>query len=108
MGTAGKLAALLVKKKMAGLKKTLDYAEAGGAPLMGVRKPVIKAHGSSNAKAIMNAIHQADLFAQSGAIDAITQALSEAGRGRGEKKHERTGKENRIFLSKSRDFAKLP
>lgn len=84
-GTAGKLAALLVKKKMAGLKKTLDYAEAGGAPLMGVRKPVIKAHGSSNAKAIMNAIHQADLFAQSGAIDAITQALSEAA-GEGEKK----------------------
>lgn len=76
-GTAGKLAALLVKKKMAALKRTLDYSETGGAPLMGVRSPVIKAHGSSSAKAIMNAIHQAAVFAESNAIEAITQAVAQ-------------------------------
>ena len=73
---AGKIAALMVKKGMKDLKKMFDYSEAGGAPLMGVRRPVIKAHGSSDAKAIMNAIHQAETFAQSGAIEAITAAMS--------------------------------
>ena len=78
-----KLAALLVKKPMKALKHTLDYREAGGAPLMGVRRPVIKAHGSSDAKAMMNAIHQASLFADSQAIETITQAVAQAaGEGR--------------------------
>lgn len=82
-GLAGKLAALLVKKPMKALKHTLDYREAGGAPLMGVRRPVIKAHGSSDAKAMMNAIHQASLFADSQAIETITQAVAQAaGEGR--------------------------
>ena len=83
-GTAGKRAALLVKKKMSALKRTLDYREAGGAPLMGVRRPVIKAHGSSDAKAIMNAIHQAAVFAESNAIDAITRAVAQAAQERRE------------------------
>lgn len=74
--TAGKLAALLVKKNLKKLKTMLDYSETGGAPLMGVRHPVIKAHGSSDAKAIMNAIHQADVFATSNAIETITQAVA--------------------------------
>lgn len=73
----GKLAALLVKKPMYGIKKRLDYSESGGAPLMGVTKPVIKAHGSSNAVAMKNAVRQAAAFAASGAIEAVAKALGE-------------------------------
>lgn len=71
----GNLAALLVKKPMKSMKKSLDYSEEGGAPLMGIARPVIKAHGSSDTQAIKNAIRQAMHFASSGAIAAIADAL---------------------------------
>jgi glycerol-3-phosphate acyltransferase PlsX len=54
-----KIGALLVKDGLASFKKAIDYTEHGGAPLLGLQKPVIKAHGSSNAKAIKNAVRQA-------------------------------------------------
>ena len=54
-----KVSAVLVKKSLKELKKSFDQSEYGGAPLLGIRKPVIKAHGSSDAKAIKNAIRQA-------------------------------------------------
>lgn len=57
--TKTKLAAALVKKDLGGLKDKLDYSEYGGAGLFGLAAPVIKAHGSSNARAIYNAIKQA-------------------------------------------------
>ena len=72
-----KLAALVVKKDLGGLKKLMDSTEVGGAPLLGVRKTVIKAHGSSNAKAIKNAIGQAIKFTETGVIEKITASLSE-------------------------------
>ena len=72
-----KIGALLIKKNLRGLKGMLDYSEHGGAPFLGVRAPVIKAHGSSNAKAIKNAIRQANTFASSGLIEAITIAAAE-------------------------------
>ncbi len=60
-----KIAALLAKDALRGLKRKMDYAEYGGAPILGVAKPVIKAHGSSNAKAFKNAVKQAMKFADS-------------------------------------------
>ena len=54
-----KLAALMVMKGIKGMKKNFDSTEYGGAPILGIAKPVIKAHGSSNAKAFKNAIRQA-------------------------------------------------
>ena len=68
-----KLAALLVKPQIKTLKASMDTSEFGGAPLLGCSKPVIKAHGSSDAKAIKNAIRQAFTFADSGAIDIMTE-----------------------------------
>lgn len=53
-----KVAALLVKDDLRGLKGMLDYSEYGGAGLFGLKAPVIKAHGSSNANALFNAIRQ--------------------------------------------------
>ena len=53
------------------------YSEVGGAPLMGVRGTVIKAHGNSDAKAIKNAIGQAVKFTETGVVDKISASLSE-------------------------------
>jgi glycerol-3-phosphate acyltransferase PlsX len=70
-----KLAALVIKKDLYSLKSMMDSTEVGGAPLLGVRKPVIKAHGNSNAKAFKNAIRQAVIFTQNGVIENITESL---------------------------------
>lgn len=72
-----KLAALVIKKDLYSLKSMMDSSEVGGAPLLGVRKPVIKAHGSSDAKAIKNAIRQAITFTENGVIDTISANLTE-------------------------------
>ena len=56
---SSKLAALVLKKKLGVLKTMMDPSEVGGTAMLGIKKPVIKAHGSSDARAIKNAIHQA-------------------------------------------------
>jgi len=60
-----KLSALFVKKQLSGLKKKMNPDTVGGTALLGISKPVIKAHGSSNARAIQNAILQAEREAKS-------------------------------------------
>lgn len=70
-GVLGKLAGAMVLKKAKGLKKQFDAKEYGGAPFLGISKPVIKAHGNSDAKAIKNAIRQAIAYAETGVIAEI-------------------------------------
>ncbi|QQZ07981.1 phosphate acyltransferase PlsX [Heyndrickxia vini] len=55
-----KIAAGLVKNELKDLKNMMDYTEYGGAGLFGLKSPVIKAHGSSNANALYNAVRQAN------------------------------------------------
>ncbi|MCL2838674.1 MAG: phosphate acyltransferase PlsX [Oscillospiraceae bacterium] len=71
-----KLAALLVKRKFMEFKKSMDYTEYGGAPLLGLRKPVIKAHGSSDANAFYHAIRQAVNYTKSGIIEEIATKVA--------------------------------
>lgn len=66
-----KLGALLVKKKLAGVKKMLDVSEIGGTAFLGVTRPVIKAHGSSDARAIRSAVKQAIAFVNAEVIADI-------------------------------------
>ena len=66
-----KISALMVKKSLGAIKKDFDPSEHGGAPILGVAKPVIKAHGSSNAKAIRSAIRQAIQYVNSGISEDI-------------------------------------
>ena len=66
--TKGKLGALLVKDSLGDVKKLLDPSEVGGTPFLGISKPVLKAHGSSDARAIRNAVFRAVEYAQSGII----------------------------------------
>ena len=70
-----KIAALILKKDLYALKSMMDSSEVGGAPLLGVSKPVIKAHGSSDAKAIKNAIRQAIIFTEKNVINTISENL---------------------------------
>ena len=76
-GISTKIAYLLVRKQLGGVKKKFDSSEHGGAPLIGISKPVIKAHGSSNAKAFKNAIRQAADYARSGMIEEIASKSGE-------------------------------
>lgn len=71
-----KLAALMVGGGIRDFKKLMDSSEVGGTALMGISKPVIKAHGSSNARAIQNAIRQGMELSRSGLIDDITANVS--------------------------------
>ena len=60
-----KLAALACKSGIVAFKKRMDYREVGGTMLLGITKPVVKAHGSSDARAIRSAVRQAMEAAQS-------------------------------------------
>ena len=73
---ATKIGYLLSKSGVEDVRRKTDYRETGGAPLLGTAKPVIKAHGSSDALAFKNAIRQALEFVNSGAIDEIERAVS--------------------------------
>jgi glycerol-3-phosphate acyltransferase PlsX len=66
-----KLAALLVKSGLGRFKQRLNPDTIGGTPFLGLTKPVIKAHGSSGALAIENAIYQAALAAQGNMAERI-------------------------------------
>ena len=70
-----KLAAAMIMGGLKDLKKKFDYSEQGGAPLMGVQAPVIKAHGNSDAKAIKSAVRQAIEYTKTGVIADIENAL---------------------------------
>ena len=72
-----KIAALLMKDKISAFKKSMDYKEHGGAPLLGASLPVIKAHGSSDAKAFKNAIRQAKEYVDNKVIEEMQNALHE-------------------------------
>ena len=59
------------------IAKRMDYAEYGGAPLLGVDGVVIIAHGRSNARAIKNAVRVAAESAEAGLVDVIKQGVKE-------------------------------
>ncbi|MEF9992588.1 MAG: phosphate acyltransferase PlsX [Peptostreptococcaceae bacterium] len=73
--TKGKIGAMLLKDDLKKLKSFMDYAEYGGAPLLGVNGGVIKAHGSSNSVAIKNAVRQGIKFAEGNVVNDIKDFL---------------------------------
>ena len=70
-----KIGALLVKPGLRGLKKKLSTSEYGGAVLLGINKPVVKAHGNSKAEGFCSAIRVASEFAASGAVSQIEEVM---------------------------------
>lgn len=73
-----KLATMVLMSGVKALKKKTDHNEVGGAPLLGISKPVFKAHGSAKARTIENAIGQAIAYVEQGVIAKITESISEA------------------------------
>ena len=71
----GTIGGAIAKPAFVSLKKKMDYTEVGGAPLLGVNGGVIKAHGSSNAKAFFNAIRQAWKLVRGGVTQKIAAAV---------------------------------
>ena len=72
-----KLGYLFMKGAFGRFKKTVDYAEYGGAPLIGINGVGMICHGGSNVKAIKNAIRFAHEYAASGVTQRIADKLSE-------------------------------
>ncbi len=73
---AGAVGALFSMGKIKGFKKQMDYRETGGSALMGVKKPVIKAHGSSDGTAFFNAIRQAKQCVDGKVIESIEKYVN--------------------------------
>jgi len=70
-----KIAASLMKKDLMKLKQSLDYPEYGGAALFGLSAPVIKSHGSSNARAIYHTIIQACDMVENNMLETIDKTM---------------------------------
>ncbi len=75
-GALAGLSYLMIKPKLRGLKKSFDASEHGGAPLLGLDRPVIKAHGSSDGKAVCNAILQAKRCVELDVIGTMKRELA--------------------------------
>ena len=73
----GKIAYLLLKGGVSDLKHQMDSEEYGGAPFLGAKQPVIKAHGSSKAKGIKNAIRQAKICVENDLCGTMQKALDD-------------------------------
>ena len=76
-GLKAKIGALLLKNNLRGLKKTLDYSDVGGAVLFGLQAPVVKTHGSSDAKAVYSTIRQIRTMLETDVIRKSVVELSE-------------------------------
>ncbi len=74
--------ALLMRKVFKLLKKQIDYAEEGGAPLIGIKGCAIVGHGKSNPKAVKNAIFQAIRYVDTGVNEHIERSLTELNEGK--------------------------
>ncbi|MGG4266338.1 phosphate acyltransferase PlsX [Peribacillus simplex] len=70
-----KMAAAMVKPELKGIKMQMDYSEYGGAGLFGLKAPVIKAHGSSDANAVYNAIRQTRDMVENDVISTIAKTI---------------------------------
>ena len=76
-GVKAKLGAALLLDKIKGLKKEFDYSEYGGAPILGVRGPIVKMHGSSNANAVKNTILKGIPYVSEHGVDKIQNSVLE-------------------------------
>ncbi len=73
--TVSKLAALVLKNNFRSLKKRFDYSEVGGAPFLGLKKLVVKTHGSAEAKAVSAAVLQCEKFVEQDIVSKIEERL---------------------------------
>ena len=75
-GLKAKLGAFLLKDSLKGMKETMDYSSAGGAVLFGLKAPVVKCHGSSDAKAVYYTIKQVRTMLDTKVVEQLVEAFS--------------------------------
>lgn len=75
-GLRAKLGALLLKPSLSKLKESLDYESAGGAVLFGLKAPLVKSHGSSDAKAIFSTIRQIRTMLESQVVAKLVEEFA--------------------------------
>ncbi len=74
-GLRASMGALFLKKKMGEIKDELDYSEYGGAPILGVKGPIVKMHGSSESKAVKNTILKGIAYAEENVVATIQESV---------------------------------
>ena len=74
-GLKAKLGAFLLKDRLKGMKETMDYSSAGGAVLFGLKAPVVKCHGSSDAKAVYYTIKQVRKMLDTKVVEQLVDAF---------------------------------
>ena len=80
-GLAAKAGALLSYNKLKEIKKEFDYSEEGGAPILGLKGPVLKIHGNSKANAVYNALLKAVPYVEQDVTALIENAIKEKSSG---------------------------
>lgn len=75
-GLKAKLGALLLKDSLSGMREVMDYSSAGGAVLFGLKAPVVKCHGSSDAKSVYYTIKQVRTMLDTQVVDQLVEAFS--------------------------------
>lgn len=75
-GLKAKLGAFLLKDSLGSMREVMDYSSAGGAVLFGLKAPVVKCHGSSDAKAVYYTIKQVRTMLDTEVVDQLVQAFS--------------------------------
>ncbi len=73
-----KISALLLMPALKKFKKRIDYSEYGGALLLGIKKPMVKCHGSANAKIVKFTLIQAENFAKNKVVETISDEIKGA------------------------------
>ena len=74
-GVKAKIGAALLLSKMKEIRKEADYSEYGGAPILGIKGPVVKMHGSSSANAVKNTILKAIPYAEENVVSMIQESV---------------------------------
>ena len=72
-----KMLAMLMKPALKRFKKRMDYSEYGGALLLGIKKPMVKCHGTANAKIVRYTLKQAENFAKNNVVESIEKIIAE-------------------------------
>ena len=72
-----KIASLFILPELRKMKKQIDYNEYGGAPLIGISKPVFKVHGNAEAKTLSNAIRLTGEYVKGRVVEAISESLKD-------------------------------
>ncbi len=76
-GLKAKLGTVLLYDKIKGLKSEFDYSEYGGAPILGVKGPIVKMHGASNSNAVKNTILKGIPYAEQNVVQTILDSVLE-------------------------------